>query len=231
MDNVKKWRTPVLIVFVLLGFLISVQFHTQQIFRSDLSLQSTDDLTLIVKGLQDKRVNLEKELQDLEQQQQALNSDTANGATLQSNLTKESSQLQIALGLIPVKGPGITVAIPPDSNIVYLDLVDIVNELWASQAEAISINDQRITPWTTIYWNREKMTITVNGDDVTFPCTIKAIGNPDTLESGLQLVGGVLDNLAIYKIYPVVHRSTELTLPAAAPPVFHYLQVVPATQQ
>jgi uncharacterized protein YlxW (UPF0749 family) len=75
------------------------------------------------------------------------------------------------------------------------------------------------------------MTITVNGADVTFPCTIKAIGNPDTLMSGLQLVGGVLDNLAIYKIYPVVQRSSELDLPAAAPPVFHYLQPTPATQQ
>jgi uncharacterized protein YlxW (UPF0749 family) len=230
MDNVKKWRTPVLIVFLLLGFLISVQFHAQQVFRSDLSLQSTDDLTLILKGLQDKRANLEKELQDLEQQQQALNSDTTSGASLVNNLTKESNQLKIALGLIPVKGPGVTVTIPPDSNIVYLDLVDIVNELWASQAEAISINDQRVTAWTTIYWNKEKMTITVNGADVTFPCTIKAIGNPDTLLSGLRLLGGVLDSLAVYKIYPTVQRSSELNLPGAAPPVFHYLQPVPAGQ-
>jgi uncharacterized protein YlxW (UPF0749 family) len=230
MDNVKKWRTPVLIVFLLLGILISVQFHAQQIFRSDLSLQSTDDLTLILKGLQDKRANLEKELQDLEQQQQALNSDTTNGASLVNNLTKESNQLKIALGLIPVKGPGVTVTIPPGSSIVYLDLIDIVNELWASQAEAISINDQRVTAWTIIYWNKEKMTITVNGADVTFPCTIKAIGNPDTLESGLQLLGGVLDNLAVYKIYPTIQRSSELNLPGASPPVFHYLQPVPAAQ-
>jgi uncharacterized protein YlxW (UPF0749 family) len=230
MDNVKKWRTPVLIVFLLLGILISVQFHAQQIFRSDLSLQSTDDLTLILKGLQDKRTNLEKELQNLEQQQQALNNDTTNGASLVNNLTKESNQLKIALGLIPVKGPGVTVTIPPDSSIVYLDLIDIVNELWASQAEAISINDQRVTAWTIIYWNKEKMTITVNGADVTFPCTIKAIGNPDTLESGLQLLGGVLDNLAVYKIYPTVQQSSELNLPGSSPPVFHYLQPVPAAQ-
>jgi uncharacterized protein YlxW (UPF0749 family) len=226
MDNVKKWRTPVLIVFLLLGILISVQFRAQQIFRSDLSLQSTDDLTLILKGLQDKRANLEKELQDLEQQQQALSSDTTNGAALVNNLTQESKQLGIALGQVPVKGPGVTVTIPPDSNIVYLDLVDIINELWASQAEAISINDQRVTPWTTISWNKEKMTITVNGADVTFPCTIKVIGNPDTLMSGLQLLGGVLDNLAVFKIYPNVQRSSELSLPGASPPVFHYLQPV-----
>ena len=230
MDNVKKWRIPVLIVFLLLGFLISVQFHAQQIFQSDLSLQSTDTLTQILQGLHDQRDKLDKEEQDLEQQQQAISSDTTSGASLVSNLTKESNQLEIALGTIPVNGPGITVTIPADSNIVYLDLVDIVNELWASQAEAISINDQRVTAWTTIYWNKEKMTITVNGNDVTFPCTIKAIGNPDTLDSGLRLLGGVLDNLAVYKIYPVVQRSNELNLPGAAPPAFSYLQQVPATQ-
>ncbi len=229
MDNVKKWRTPVLIVFLLLGFLISVQFHAQQVFQNDLSLQSTDTLTQILKGLHDKRDKLDKEMQDLEQQQQAISSDTTSTASLVSNLTNEANQLEIALGTIPVKGPGITVTIPADSNIVYLDLVDIINELWASQAEAISINDQRVTTWTTIYWNKEKMTITVNGNDVTFPCTIKAIGNPDTLDSGLQLLGGVLDNLAVYKIYPVVQRSNELNLPGAAPPAFSYLQQVPAT--
>ena len=106
MDNVKKWRTPVLIVFLLLGFLISVQFHAQQVFQSDLSLQSTDTLTQILKGLHDKRDKLDKEMQDLEQQQQAISSDTTSGASLVSNLTKESNQLEIALGTDPGQGPG-----------------------------------------------------------------------------------------------------------------------------
>ncbi|MGD0154423.1 MAG: DUF881 domain-containing protein [Thermacetogeniaceae bacterium] len=231
MDSVKKWRTPVLITFLLLGFMISVQFHTQQIFLNDLSLQKTDDLVLILQKLHDNRAKLEVDLYNLEQQQQALSSDTSSGASLVDNLKKESNNLQTAIGLIPVQGPGISVTIPADAPIVYLDLVDIINELWASQAEAISINDQRVTAWTTIFWNRQKMTITVNGNDIAFPCTIKAVGNPDTLDSGLRLLGGVLDNLAVYKIYPLVSRSTELDLPAAAPPVFHYIQPVPNPQQ
>jgi uncharacterized protein YlxW (UPF0749 family) len=227
MDNVKKWRVPVLIVFLLLGFLISVQFHAQQVFLNDLSLQDTDDLVQILKGLHDKREKLDRELYDLQQRQQEISDDTTNGASLVNNLTKESARLQTALGLIPAKGPGIVITIPPDSPAVYLDLVDIVNELWASQAEAISINGQRITAWSTIFWNKQKMTITINGTDVYFPCTIEAIGNPETMESSLRLLGGVLDNLAVYKIYPMVARSEELELPAAAPPVFQYSQVTP----
>jgi uncharacterized protein YlxW (UPF0749 family) len=230
MDNVRKWQVPVLIAFLLLGFLISVQFRAQQAFQNDLSLQNTDDLVQILKGLQAKRGSLEGELQDLQQQQQALSNNAAGGASLVQSLTKESTKLAIATGMVPVKGPGVTVTIPPGSDIVYLDLVDIINELWASQAEAISIDNQRVTPWTTIYWNKENMTITINSNDITFPCTIKAIGNPDTLQSGLQLLGGVLDNLAVYKIYPVVSQSTSLNLPAAAPPAFHYLQPSPGNE-
>lgn len=230
MDNVKKWRTPVLITFLLLGILISVQFRAQQVFLSDLSLQKTDDLVLILKGLYDKQDKLEKELQDLDRRQREIGNDTTSGAPLVDNLTKEFDRLQIALGLIPAKGPGIVVTIPPDSPAVYLDLVDIVNELWASQAEAISINGQRITSWSTIFWNKQKMTITINGNDVSFPCTIEAIGNPETMEASLRLLGGVLDNLAVYKVYPVVTQSPQLELPAAGPPVFRYLQDAPDTR-
>ncbi len=231
MDSVKKWRIPVLITFLLLGIMISVQFHTQQTFLSDLSLQKTDDLVLILQRLHDNRTKLEVDLYNLEQQQQALSNDTSSGASLADNLKKESGKLQTALGVIPVQGPGVTVTIPADSPIVYLDLVDIVNELWASQAEAIAINDQRVTGWTTVFWDKQKMTITVNGKDISFPCTIKAVGNPDTLDSGLRLLGGVLDSLAVFKIYPLVSRSTELDLPAAGPPVFRYVQPVPNPQQ
>jgi uncharacterized protein YlxW (UPF0749 family) len=229
MDNVRKWRTPVLIAFLLLGILISVQYRTQQVYLNDLSLQPTDNLIQILSNLHDKRDTLEKEQQYLEQQQQALNNDSASGANLVNSLHKESEQLEIALGLIPVKGPGITVTIPPDSPLVYLDLVDITNELWASQAEAVAINDQRLTAWTTIFWDREQMVITVNGKEIAFPCTIKAIGNPQQLQSGLQMVGGVLDDLAVYKIYPQVKQEQNLELPGAAPPVLNYIQPVPAT--
>ncbi len=232
MDNVKKWRTPVLIAFLLLGIMISLQFRTQQVYLNDLSLQPTDNLVQILTNLHDKRNTLEREQSDLEMQQQAISSDSNSGASLADNLTKESDQLQIALGLIPVKGQGITITIPPDSPLVYLDLVDITNELWASQAEAVSINNQRVTAWTTIFWNKETMAITVNGEEITFPVTIKAIGNPDQLQSGLQLLGGVIDDLAIYKIYPQIEKDQELVLPGAARPALNYLQpsqTMPAT--
>lgn len=224
MNNVKKWRIPLLVVFLMLGLLLSVQFRTQQNYLSDLSLQKTEDLVLMLKKLHDKRNELEKELRELEDQQRTFQEDVSAGAVLLDSIRKELNRLEIALGLVPVKGPGITITITSDSPIVYLDLVDIINELWASQAEAIAINNQRITPWTNIFWNKKDLTLIINGKELLFPCTIKAIGNPEKLEAGLKLLGGVLDDLAIYKVYPTIKREEELGLPAALPPTFQYLQ-------
>ncbi|MDH7577728.1 MAG: DUF881 domain-containing protein [Bacillota bacterium] len=223
MDNIRRWQLPVFIAFLFLGFLLSVQFQTQQNFLSDLTLQKTDDLVLVLKKLHDKRGELEKELRELDRQQRALQADVDAGESLTESLKKESARLRTALGLDPTAGPGITITITTDSPLVYLDLVDIINELWASQAEGIAVNNQRITPWTNIFWNKQNLTL-INGEEILFPCTIKAVGDPEKLESGLRLLGGVLDDLAIYKVYPVIKRVDRIELPAASPPALNCLQ-------
>lgn len=230
MDNKKSWQIPVFITFLLLGILISVQFRTQQTFLSDLSLQKTEDLVLMMKSLHDKRGDLEKELGELERQQRVFDADSNAGEELATGLRQDLLRQQMSLGLVPVSGPGITVTIKADSPMVYLDLVDITNELWASQAEAIAVNDHRITAWTSIFWNKQNLSLTMNGKEITFPCTIKAVGDPERLESGLRLLGGVLDDLAIYKVYPEVRRVQSLDIPAAPQPNIRYVKAKTETK-
>lgn len=227
MDNVKKWRIPILIAFLILGLMLSTQFRTQQIYLSDLTQQKTDDLVLMLKNLHDKRDTLQKELGTLQSQQRALDVSVNTGTALTDTLRQEEVRDQIVLGLVPVQGDGVTVNIKADSPVVYLDVVDIVNELWNSQAEAISINDQRITPWSAIYWNNDNLAITVNGHDLALPYAIKAIGNPDSLYSGLLLPGGLLDTLATFKVYPVVNRAANLQLPGIKMPETKYMTSKP----
>lgn len=224
MKKLKNWQVPVFITFLLLGLLLTVQFRTQQSYLSDLSLQKTEDLVTMLKKLHDKRGDLEKEMFTLEQQQRSFSADVFAGESLTRDLRQELLRQQMALGLVPVKGPGITVTIEGTPPIVYLDIIDIVNELWASQAEAIAINDHRVTTCTKIYWNKQNLALTVDGEIIPFPCTIKAIGNPEQLESGLRLLGGVLDDLAIYNVRPVVKKAEVLELPAADQPEIKYLK-------
>ncbi|MDN5365541.1 MAG: hypothetical protein PWP44_744 [Thermacetogenium sp.] len=224
MKRLKNWQVPVFITFLLLGLLLAVQFRTQQSYLSDLSQQKTEDLVTMLNKLYEKKNSLEREIFTLDEQQRSFSADVFAGEALTRDLRQELLRQQMALGLVPVKGPGITVTFEATPPIVYLDIIDVINELWASQAEAIAINDIRVTTWTKIYWNKQNLALTVDGQIVPFPCTIKAIGNPEQLESGLRLLGGVLDDLAIYDIHPVVRKAEMLELPAADRPGIKYLK-------
>lgn len=109
-------------------------------------------------------------------------------------LDKELVQAKIIAGLTDVKGNGVIITYADDENseigkIEDRDLVELVNELRLAGAEAISINDQRITNMSEIInidaENGEKF-ILINKKRVFSPYTIKAIGDPKYLESALN---------------------------------------------
>lgn len=225
MNKLDNWQVPVFITFILLGLLITVQFRTQQSYLNDISQQNTEDLVLMLKKLNDKQGKLEKELATLEMQHRTISNDVSTGETLTKELQQENRRQRMALGIVPVEGPGITVTLDANPTIAYYDIIDIINELWNSQAaEAIAINDHRVTAWTKIYWNEQTRALTVDGEKITFPYTIQAIGDPDRMESGLRLMGGVLDNLAIYDIRPTVKQVDKLNLTTATIPDAQYLR-------
>ena len=113
-------------------------------------------------------------------------------------LAKDLTNAQFLAGLTDVKGPGVIVtlndskkavgALPPGfapPNIIHdSDIAAVVNELKASGAEAISINDQRIVAVSPV--RCVGPTIMVNFTPQAPPFVIKAIGNPKTLYAGRQ---------------------------------------------
>ncbi|MFY9141029.1 MAG: DUF881 domain-containing protein [Thermacetogeniaceae bacterium] len=225
MNKLQNWKIPVFITFILLGVLITVQFRTQQTYLRELSQQSTDDLLQMLSRNDEEITKLEQELIVLDQKLRAVSTDVSTGENLTKELQQDILKQKTAIGLMPVKGPGITITIGADSPIMYLDLIDIINELWNAQAEAIAINEHRVTSWSKIHWSGENnMAVTVNGNKITFPCVITAIGDPNKLEEGLRLMGGVLDDLAIYNIYPVINKEESLEIPAAEIPNIRHMK-------
>lgn len=107
-------------------------------------------------------------------------------------LNKELLQAQTIAGLTDVTGDGIIITYYDDENseidkIVDTNLIELVNELRLAGAEAISINDQRITNMSDI------ININIDGEEfilinkkrVTSPYIVKAIGDQKYLESAL----------------------------------------------
>ena len=112
-------------------------------------------------------------------------------------LEEELKETNILLGLTDVTGPGIIVTLSNNDtkNIDAYDLLELVNELRLAGAEAISINGERIVAMSDIV-DINYSFIVVNGNRISSPYVVKAIGNQTYLESGLTAKEyGYMDNI------------------------------------
>lgn len=114
-------------------------------------------------------------------------------------IDKELEQINMNLGKTDVQGEGIEITLrnTEDEEIRKIssdDLLLIVNSLKYAGAEAISINEERIVNMSDIV-DINKAFIKVNGQRMSEPYIIKAIGNQAYLESALIGNGGPVDEM------------------------------------
>ncbi|TFV46217.1 DUF881 domain-containing protein [Blastococcus sp. TF02A-35] len=103
------------------------------------------------------------------------------------------------------------------------DLQQVVNALWASGAEAISINGQRLGPTSAIRFAGEA--VLVDFRPVTNPYEISALGEPDALAAAFLLDPEVRDVAGEAKNFGLrfeFAKEDELSVPAASPPELRY---------
>ncbi len=210
----KTWQIPLTITFILLGILLSTQLQTQNRLAADLSQQNISDLTIMVKNLSEKRQSLAQEIDELET---AINAHS-DDAELSAQLSADIEKYNLVLGKTAVQGPGITVTITKDSWPTFFDLSRTVNELWAAGAEAIAINNQRVTFDSNFSYAEvaQGQYLVHNKQLLKYPIVIDAIGNAATLDTALTMPGGIIDTqLSIMGVAPTVVQMENLIIPAA----------------
>ena len=207
--NTKSIMIVFSIALLILSFSITVQYSAQQVYETSLQNLDTDELVTMVISLTDKQESLSAELDELS---------IANN-TLDSTETLENqiNQLSLTTGTTDVCGPGISITITADSPIISYDIIDILNELKVSGAEAVAINDHRIS-YTDRFANelddKGNTIITLNGEKLLTPIIITAIGDPEALDKGLNMVGGIIENLnTLYNVYPQVKQEELIIMP------------------
>ncbi len=223
----QKWYLTITVVFLLMGILLSLQFRAQESFASGLTMQRTENLIAMVRDLSNKRQKLSFEILDLTERLTAQKQAERDDKQLVSNIANEMDKLNIITGATELIGPGLTITIDRYMPILYIDIINIVNELWAAGAEAISINDQRITANSAIFYaeNSNNVFLTVNNHKIEYPVVIMAIGDAANLEKGLTIPGGIMDNLALFGAYPVLEKKDEITVVARNDtPHFYFLK-------
>lgn len=108
-------------------------------------------------------------------------------ASTQSALARVE-RLGVVTGFQAVLGPGvrITVGDGPDAAVRAADLRALVDGLWNAGAEAIAINDQRLTARSAISNSGVTVRIVGNNRSLSPPYVVEAIGNRGTLQADLM---------------------------------------------
>lgn len=219
-----KGKILVGVVFMVLGFMLSVQYKSTEQQRT-IRMDRVEDLSERLKIMQAENKQLLDEIEALRKH--------GAGAATDSGMER----LNILAGSTDVEGEGVEIVLD-DSNLarsanenpnLYIihdeDLLRVLNELCAAGAEAISINDQRIVATTEV--RCAGPTVSVNNVRSAPPYVIKAIGNPKNLTSALRLRGGVVETFEFWGIQVKIKTNDKVHIPALnSPRNFEYAKVV-----
>jgi len=216
------------VVCLFLSIAVAIQFRT---------IEETNNVVagvLAENGLRDEVLKwkaryeeIYEEVQDEEKKLDKVRKEASADDENSSSDREELKQVNCLLGLTEVTGKGITIVLDDnkvaiaDGTIVgnlaeYLvhddDLIRLVNDLKNGGAEAISINDQRIVNTTGIVCDGN--VVRINGQKVSAPFEIKAIGYPERLIGAISFPKAILEELrtvGVVKEEP--KKSNSITIP------------------
>jgi uncharacterized protein YlxW (UPF0749 family) len=187
-------RTAVVVVALILIGVVFVAASTQH--RPGPRLSRKARLVDLIRAEDARARSLRAQLDDLRTQVDALSAGDSARARRLAELRRVADGLAPYAGLAAVRGPGIVVELrdsslqrapggdPNDLVIHEQDLQSVVNALWASGAEAIGINGERITGESAIRCVGN--TLLLHGSVYSPPYRIAAIGNATALRNGLD---------------------------------------------
>ncbi|MCT8976071.1 DUF881 domain-containing protein [Clostridium sp. CX1] len=191
-----KAQVSVAIVCAILGFMLAYQFKV--LMKQDKTLnftnKSSTDVTVEIEQYKKQKSELEKKVQELQDQIKSYEKAAAGKSDATKNLLKELDDTRLLTGITDVKGQGITIYLTPDSKIFGTTgeqitdkhLVYLVNELRFAGAEAIAINDIRVVSKTGI---RNAGSYILINDEKISPSrriVIQAIGDKNLLYSAMS---------------------------------------------
>lgn len=177
------------LVCVILTAVMFAQFKTiSRIDVTALENMQEEELRSEIANWKTKYEEIQKKLEDTNIKIAEYKDNINNNRKTSELLTSELNQAKGLVGLRDVSGSGVVITLKDGEfwQVDPTDLIQLVNELRLAGAEAISINGNRVV-YESYIVSIEGKYITMNGGQkIESPYTIKAIGDPTYLESGLS---------------------------------------------
>jgi uncharacterized protein YlxW (UPF0749 family) len=196
-------------VALVIGILLVGQLRSQA-RPIELSSLSAQELSTLIETLAARNVELTGGLADLREQIREYERAEIQGQSVRELTEENLDRLAAFGGLVAVEGQGIVIDIegsfdPPAVN-------DLIYELRNAGAEAIAVDDIRITARSVAVLGTGA--IEIDGVPIGPSFAISAIGSPDGLRSAIERPGGILTLLqqSIDAVF-TLEEATNLEIP------------------
>jgi len=239
LSNMKKisFKFYLLISALIFGFAITIVFKANLSFEGLVTIQKLIEMEKEIKNNTIEGNNLIKSTLEVSEKIKEYESGKEKTGSILDPMKKELKGMQMIAGLKPTYGPGIIIVLNDsdreageNDNLEWflihdIDVLEVVNELRASGAEEISINDERVMPNTSIRCGGP--TILIDGKRHATPYVIKAIGDPKALEASVLAPDSYIDLLEYNGIRVSVQKVEKLVINSyIGPDKQKYLKIV-----
>jgi uncharacterized protein YlxW (UPF0749 family) len=185
----------IFVVTFMLAAAVTAQLKSNLIPASN-GVARDQQLVSSAQGLERDNQGLRDQIKGLEDQIKGINERLAGTSSAAQSLQQQFKDQKDRAGLSKVTGPGISVDLANgndphiagdnkrDWQLKYLDIQDVVNLLWASGAEGVSVNDQRVVATSSFYVAGSDLLL--NGVHVSAPYHLQAVGDGSAFNQALS---------------------------------------------
>lgn len=221
-----QWAVSVALALTVVGFVGAGQWNAA-LERQQFTTSAQQALAAEVVRLEEQRESLRSEIAQVEAEVRELQGTAEGSESALQQLNEGLAAARAGVGLTALRGPGAVIeiadskrVIPPGesaANYIVLvdDLRDIVAALWASGAEGIAINDQRLVASSSIYGVGSA--ILVNTAPLLPTFRIEAVGPEGLLERAQEhptFLGRVRQRIDAYGLEFATAAEPSIDLPA-----------------
>ena len=192
------YRMVLILIFLVIGILVVDQYLLYEKLGKLSSSDTPDQMAIRVSQLYSDNQKLKTQADQLTSQRTDLENAENSSSETSDLLKREKEQYEVMAGNQEVIGQGVTLTV--DHYLGLSQLVDLVDALRNSGAEAIAINQKRVVLNTSLEEFQNKNAY-----------VFEVIGDKNVLSDSLTRPGGILDLITNGK----VDQSDQLDLPKA----------------
>lgn len=199
------------LVALLIGLLLVGQLRSQA-RPTEISSLSAQDLSTLIETLSDRNRELRSGVSDVREQLREYRLAQTQGQSALEVSREDLRRITAFSGQAAVIGQGLILQVNGELDAVAVN--DLLNELRNAGAEAIAVDQIRITARSVCVLGAGSLQI--DGTQVGRSFSIRAVGDPDGLLAALQRPGGIISQLRLFVNATIdANQSQSVEIPAA----------------